>query len=122
MQWAFSPRLWSMASRLARTLPYWRSIHSGLCCAAGRRRSRTTVTQASSRPSAMASQHLTAARSRPGCGISRATGDRVSRYSTITRESNSAPPSSMTRQGTLPSGLYFCTCESGDQTFSSSSW
>ena len=33
------------------------------------------------------------------------TGDSVSRYSTITRESNTASPPSITRQGTLPSGL-----------------
>ncbi|MCY1384821.1 hypothetical protein D9M69_731200 [compost metagenome] len=69
----------------------------------------------------MASQHLTAARSRPGWGIRRATGDRVSTYSTMTRESKRAPPSSMTRHGTLPSGLYVWICVSADQTFSSSS-
>ena len=33
------------------------------------------------------------------------TGDKVSRYSTITRESNKASPPSMIKQGTLPKGL-----------------
>jgi DNA-binding NarL/FixJ family response regulator len=41
----------------------------------------------------------------PDGGISLPTGDRVSRYSTMTRESNTASPPSITRQGTLPSGL-----------------
>ena len=33
------------------------------------------------------------------------TGDKVSRYSTMTRESNKASPPSMIKHGTLPSGL-----------------
>ena len=45
--------------------------------------------------------------SRPEGGISLPTGDRVSTYSTMTRESNTASPPSSTRQGTLPSGLLF---------------
>jgi hypothetical protein len=48
------------------------------------------------------------------------TGVSVSRYSTITRESISAPPSSITRQGTLPSGLAWAMVVSGTHTFSSS--
>ena len=44
-------------------------------------------------------------RSRPAAGISLPTGDRVSRYSTMTRESKIASLPSITRQGTLPSGL-----------------
>ncbi|RWA46068.1 hypothetical protein AU476_37185 [Cupriavidus sp. UYMSc13B] len=58
----------------------------------------------------------------PACGIIRLTGVNVSTYSTITRESKIAPPSSMTRQGTLPSGLNWPILVSGDQTSSSMSW
>ncbi|MCY1554745.1 hypothetical protein D9M68_913370 [compost metagenome] len=74
---------------------------------------------ASSTPSASASQVFTSARSRPWVGMSLPTGDSVSRYSTITRESNTASPPSMTRQGTLPSGLEVPICVSADHT---SSW
>jgi hypothetical protein len=75
---------------------------------------------ASSRPSASASQVRTSARSRPEAGISRLTGERVSTYSTITRESNTASPPSITRQGTLPSGFAAVMRVSADQTSSSS--
>jgi hypothetical protein len=34
-----------------------------------------------------------------------ANGDKVSRYSTMTRESKTASPPSKTKQGTLPNGL-----------------
>jgi hypothetical protein len=44
----------------------------------------------------------------------------VSRYSAITRESNTAPPSSMMRHGTLPSGLASWILLSGDHTSSRS--
>jgi hypothetical protein len=46
----------------------------------------------------------------------------VSRYSTITRESNTASPPSITRQGTLPSGLELLIVVSSAQTFSSTNW
>ena len=61
---------------------------------------------ASQMPSASASQRLTTMRWRDGSGISRDTGLTVSRYSTMTRESKSAVPSSSTSTGTLPSGLH----------------
>ena len=60
---------------------------------------------ASIMPSASASQVRTSVRSRFGSGIRRASGERASRYSTITRESNTASPPSITRHGTLPSGF-----------------
>ncbi len=62
------------------------------------------------------------ARSRPAAGISLPTGDRVSKYSTMTRESNTASPPSITRHGTLPSGLASGTVESAAQGSASSSW
>ena len=71
------------------------------------------ATAASHTPSASASQRLTAMRWRDGSGISRLTGLTVSRYSTITRESNSVAPSSITRTGILPSGLNRGTVDSG---------
>ena len=77
---------------------------------------------ASITPSASASQVLTSARSRLCCGISLPTGDRVSRYSTITRESNIASLPSMIRQGTLPSGLELAIVVSADQTSSITNW
>ncbi len=76
---------------------------------------------ASSTPSDSASQVRTSMRSRPDGGISLPTGDSVSRYSTMTRESNTASPPSITRQGTLPSGLDSSTT-SVAQTSSSMSW
>jgi hypothetical protein len=81
-----------------------------------------TVIAASSTPSASASQVRASARGRPDGGISRCTGVSVSRYSTITRESNTAPPSSMISTGTLASGLSCAMRLSGDQTSSSSYW
>ena len=63
----------------------------------------------------------TSMRSRPGGGISLPTGLSVSRYSTMTRESNTASPPSITRQGTLPSGLDFSTA-SVPHTSSSTNW
>jgi len=44
----------------------------------------------------------------------------VSRYSTITRESNTAAPSSVISVGTLPSGLDCPIVDAGDQTSSRS--
>ncbi len=78
-------------------------------------------TAASSTPSPSASQHRTSTRSRPEGGISLPTGDSVSTYSQITRESNTAAPSSITRHGTLPSGLEAWIVVSAAHTFSSSS-
>jgi hypothetical protein len=60
---------------------------------------------ASIMPSASASHVRTSTRSRPDDGMSLPTGDSVSTYSTMTRESNTASAPSMTRHGTLPSGL-----------------
>ena len=72
-------------------------------------------------PSASASQQRTSTRSRPDGGISLPTGDSVSAYSQITRESNTASSSSITRHGTLPIGLKAWMLVSGAQTFSSTS-
>ncbi len=76
---------------------------------------------ASIRPSASASQVRTSVRSRFGSGISRASGERASRYSTMTRESKTASPPSITRQGTLPSG-FEARIASLAQTSSLSNW
>ena len=76
---------------------------------------------ASHRPSASASQVRTSTRSRPDGGISLPTGDKVSTYSVMTRESNTASPPSSTRQGTLPSGLA-ASMASLPHTSSSTSW
>ena len=46
---------------------------------------------------------------RIGSGISLESGVTVSRYSTMTRESNSALPSSINSTGTFPSGLLSAT-------------
>ena len=70
-------------------------------------------TAASQMPSASASQRLTAMRCRDGSGMRRLTGLTVSRYSTITRESNSVVPSSSTSTGILPSGLKSATALPG---------
>ena len=72
-------------------------------------------------PSASASQVRTSVRSRFGSGIRRASGERASRYSTMTRESNTASPPSITRHGTLPSGLD-ARIASLLQTSSSTNW
>jgi hypothetical protein len=50
------------------------------------------------------------------------TGERVSRYSTMTRESNMASAPSITRHGTLPSGLDAMMWVSDDQTSSTTNW
>ncbi|MOA66557.1 hypothetical protein D3C78_1933610 [compost metagenome] len=50
------------------------------------------------------------------------TGDRVSMYSTMTRESNIASPPSMIRHGTLPSGFEWAIVVSADQTSSITNW
>ena len=50
------------------------------------------------------------------------TGDSVSRYSTITLESKTASPPSITKQGTLPSGLAWAMVVSADQTSSNTNW
>ena len=60
-------------------------------------------------------------RSRLNVGIKRPTGDRVSRYSTITRESNTGVSPSTSRHGTLPSGLCCATMALGESTSSSTS-
>ena len=112
-----------MASKAASILPCWRAIQLSLRSASGRWvYSARISTAASSRPSARASQHLTSERSRPEGGSSRQTGVIVSRYSTMTRESKTAPPSSMIRQGTLPSGLESWMRVSAAHTFSCSNW
>ena len=77
---------------------------------------------ASIRPSASASQVFTSVRSRPVVGMSLPTGESVSRYSTITRESKMASAPSITRQGTLPSGLAWAMVVSAAHTSSSTSW
>jgi hypothetical protein len=72
-------------------------------------------------PSASASQVRTSMRSRLPSGIKRLTGERVSRYSTITRESKIASPPGSTKHGTLPSGLDLRILSLA-QTSSSSCW
>ena len=83
--------------------------------------SRRAAIAASSTPSASASQVRTSTRSRPVVGIKRPTGDSVSTYSTITRESKIASTPSTTRHGTLPSGLDFSMLSLA-QTSSSTYW
>jgi hypothetical protein len=120
-----SPRPWLMALRAPSTLPSWRSIQAWQRCsslrpaqvASSRARMAASIT-----PSARASQVLTSARSRPEGGISLPTGESVSRYSTITRESNTASAPSMIRQGTLPSGLEVAMLVSADHTSSWMKW
>ena len=116
-----SPKPLAIAFTLACTLSSWRSIHAWLRCALVRPSqvaSSLAITEASSTPSASASQVLTSARSRPTVGINLPTGDSVSRYSTMTRESNKASAPSMIRHGTLPSGLDSLILESPDHTLS----
>ena len=108
VQNAFSSKPLPMATKLSCTLPSWRSIQTWLRSLSERPAqcaSKRAVMAASSKPSAKASQVFTSVRSRPLWGISLPTGDKVSRYSTMTRESNKASPPSMTKQGTLPKGL-----------------
>ena len=124
-QKALSPRPRSMACSANSILPIWRAVHAGLRCASVRPlqvASRRAKMAASSRPSAKASQVLTSARSRPPVGISLPTGDKVSKYSTMTRESNTASPPSMIKQGTLPKGLEVWICVWADQTSSVTNW
>ena len=124
-QKGLSPRPRAMATSEASTLAIWRSIQAWQRCsslrpaqvASSRARMAASIT-----PSASASQVLTSARSRPEGGISLPTGESVSRYSTITRESNTASPPSMTRQGTLPSGLEAAIEVWADHTSSWMNW
>jgi hypothetical protein len=123
-QKAFSPRPRLMACRAEFTRTIWRSIQAWLRSPSARPAqvcSRRAAMLASSRPSARASQVRTSARSRPVAGISLPTGESMSTYSTITRESNTASPPSITRQGTLPSGLE-ARMSSRAQTSSSTNW
>ena len=112
-----------MAFRATCTRLIWRSIQGWL--RAPSRGAQVASMRASSKasqvPSARASQVRTSTRSRPDGGISLPTGERVSTYSTITRESNTASPPSITRQGTLPSGLDL-SIASLPQASSSTSW
>ena len=122
LQKGLSPKPLAMAAMPLVILARWRSIHAWLRSPSARPAqvaSRRHSTPASITPSASASQVLTSARSRPCCGMSLPTGDRVSRYSTITRESNIASLPSITRQGTLPSGFELAMVVSAAQT---SSW
>src|SRR3546814_15703986 len=59
-------------------------------------------------PWARAAATNTLKRAEPAAGISAGALPRPSRYSAITGLSNTATPSSSTRQGTLPSGLLAC--------------
>ena len=114
-----------MAAKLAWILSIWRSIHAELRCASVRPvqvASSRAAMAASSKPSAKASQVFTSARSRPEVGMSLPTGDMVSRYSVMTRESNIASPPSMIKQGTLPKGLALPIVLSLDHTSSSTNW
>ena len=97
-----------MAAKVFCTWPSLRSIQAGLRCASLRPAqvfSKRALMAASIRPSAKASQVFTAMRSRPAAGSSLPTGERLSKYSTMTRESNTASPPSINRQGTCPNGL-----------------
>ena len=110
-----------MAARASSTFFIWRAIQASLrslSARPGQVRSSRARMAASIRPSASASQVFTSTRSRPDGGISRPTGDSMSRYSTITRESNTASCPSITRQGTLPSGLAAAICVSSAHTSS----
>lgn len=114
-----------MAAKLSCTLPSCRSIHTWLRCASVRPAQCASILAAiaaSNKPSASASQTLTSVRSRPPVGINLPTGDKVSRYSTMTRESYKASPVSISRHGTLPKGLNSTMVESGAHTSSSSNW
>jgi NAD(P)-dependent dehydrogenase (short-subunit alcohol dehydrogenase family) len=125
LQKGLSARPLAMAATPSSTLVRWRSIQAALRSPSLRPAqvaSRRQSTPASMTPSASASQVLTSARSRPCCGMSLPTGDSVSRYSTITRESNIASPPSMIRQGTLPSGLELAMVVSAAQTSSITNW
>src|SRR3546814_2960049 len=75
-------------------------------------------------PWARAAATNTLKRAEPAAGISAGALPRPSRYSAITGLSNTATPSSSTRQGTLPSGLLACNAAGssiGLQTTSSRS-
>lgn len=69
------------------------------CSGTGRNVSLRIATAASSKPSAVASQRLTSVRSRFDPGNSLLFGVKLSRYSTITRESNSGVCSSISKVG-----------------------
>ncbi len=124
MHQGFSPRPLLIAANAACTRLRCRSIQACERCASLRpvqTFSMRASKAASSTPSASASQVRTSMRSRPAGGMSLPTGDSVSRYSTMTRESKTASPPSMIRQGTLPSGLDLST-SSLAHTSASVSW
>ena len=123
-QYSRSPNSRDISARHALTLSRWRAICLALdSFLSGRLPSRRAVSAASQRPSAMASQRLTAMRSRDASGINLCTGDNPSRYSTMTRESNTLLLSSTISVGTFPSGLRRVSSGLGTQgsAFSSSS-